>query len=184
MAIGHYDWAVGVAPRKWSTIKKRLERGESAPFSTLAVVMDAVMGRKLDSISMGVCPYCGRPLKPRHVMARHLNGGGCGEKLREDIRLALSLRRALMGMVKKTYGMGFFKVCLSLRQDSPAPPKLCFHFKRKLEAVKFLLEVARSGRVVVPVELPRHVDEVVRRVGLDGGRAAGWQWQAYLQVKS
>jgi len=169
---GH-DWAVGAALRKWDVIKRRLERGKRVPFITLAVVMDAAIGRRLDSISGGVCPYCGRELKPRSSMVLHLNGGTCGRKLREDIVLALSLHRALMEMVRKS-GISAepFKVCLRPRQDSPAPSRLCLYFKTKLEAVRFLVGAARSGQAVIPLEFPSHVDELLRRAGLNGGDGA------------
>jgi len=147
---------------------------KARPLGTFRLALELVMGGKLEQISRNRCPYCGAQFKLKSGIVLHLRRGECSSKLEDDIGLAIALYRELGRLVKDGYTV---RVCLKQKVDSsiqaPESPTLCLHFKDRGEALVFLREVIRTGRAVIPVELPKNVAAILSIAGATNGGAGG-----------
>jgi len=144
---------------------------KARPLGTFRLAMELVMGGKLEQISRNRCPYCGAQFSLKAGVVLHLNGGECSWRFWDDIELAVALCRELDKMIKEGETV---KVCLKQKADSAVQAStFCLHFRSRGEALVFLREVIRTGRAVIPVELPKNVAAILSMAGATNGGAGG-----------
>jgi len=140
---------------------KWLKRGVRRPYTVLAVAVELVMGSKLDLIMRNHCPYCRAHWIIKSGLVHHLGRGRCAEMLGEDIQLAIRAYNVLQSMVRKTNYA--YKVCFNTQVSAEGllQSRVCLQFKNKSSAVRFLRGMIETRQVVLPVEPPTELREIL-----------------------
>jgi len=116
--------------------------GRRDPRVLLLAVADVVAGRVRESVSMGVCPYCGRSFTSRSSVKKHLTASSyCGLQLKNDVYAVVEAYVKLRSALRETGATRCgsrrcrIKVC---RDGRPV------YFKNATELARWIREVGPS----------------------------------------
>jgi len=116
--------------------------GRRDPRVLLLAVADVVAGRVRASVSMGVCPYCGRSFTSRSSVKKHLTASSCcGLQLKNDVYAVVEayvkLRSVLRGSGATRCGSRKCRIKV-YRDGRP------IYFKNAAELARWIKEVGLS----------------------------------------